>query len=396
MEELRYEKEASDAKAARVEALEETITELRQQNRSLDDKIQRLCEAPFISDAFGLHESKMRYEDLAAERGDLLAKVEHLQEAVRTHFSALTSLKQQASQFREEKEETEKIAEGLRIQLQELQAGQNLMQDQLRLYSGDDGVDVATLERALTMVKRASEPYGKLPFLEDPEGEKLVSLPAVKRKLEEYQILNLRLTEENERLETMLKLQTGISKDLHKELEALVRSKDKDKQDLQQKASDFEEIALKRLDKIHSLEAQVRQYVYGLSKSTKAPRAAKEVMMITPDGKASPALETDETDNALLNELIEDKGGNIRDDENLMEIWVRGATIREGNLVPGSSTFVVIDFFDYESQTTSLLSGIKPQWDFAATYKITVDDFLLRYLATDTVTLELNMVCYIV
>ena len=30
----------------------------------------------------------------------------HLQEAVRTHFSALTSLKQQAAQYRQEKEGT--------------------------------------------------------------------------------------------------------------------------------------------------------------------------------------------------------------------------------------------------------------------------------------------------
>ena len=53
----------------------------------------------------------------------------------------------------------------------------------------------------------------------------------------------------------------------------------------------------------------------------------------------------------------------------------------------------MVDFFDYESQTTSLVSGTKPTWDFGAVYKIVVDDFLLRYLAVDTVTLELNMVC---
>jgi hypothetical protein len=38
------------------------------------------------------------------------------------------------------------------------------------------------------------------------------------------------------------------------------------------------------------------------------------------------------------------------------------------------------------------MSGNLPQWDFAATYKIVVNDFLLRYLATDVITLELNMV----
>ena len=42
----------------------------------------------------------------------------------------------------------------------------------------------------------------------------------------------------------------------------------------------------------------------------------------------------------------------------------------------------------------SLYIGNKPAWDFATTFKIIVDDFLLRYLATDVVTLELNMVRY--
>jgi predicted ribosome quality control (RQC) complex YloA/Tae2 family protein len=61
----------------------------------------------------------------------------HLQEAVRTHFSALTSLKQQAAQYREEKETAEKTAEELRNKYQELTANTSLMQDKLRLYSGD-------------------------------------------------------------------------------------------------------------------------------------------------------------------------------------------------------------------------------------------------------------------
>lgn len=392
LEELRSEKELSDIKAARVENLEDTVAELRQANRSLEDKIARLCETPFISEAFGLHESKLRYEDIAKERENLLAKVDHLQEAVRTHFSALTSLKQQASVLREEKQSSDRTAEELRLKLQELSTDQSLLQDQLRLYSGDDGVDIQDLERALTMVKRATETIDRLPFLEDPDGEKLVTLPAVRRKLEEYQVLNLKITEENQRLESMLKLQTQISRDLHKEIESLVRNRDKDKQSLLDKAGSFEELAAKRLEKIHKLEAQVRQYIYGLSKNSKVPKSNRDYYAsVTPEQKGATDPEDEEAGNALLNELIEDKGGNIREDENLLEIWVKSCSIRDGVLSPGSSTFVVIDFFDYESQTTALLSGSKPQWDFAATYKLIVDDFLLRYLATDTVTLELNM-----
>ena len=59
LEELRHEKEASDIKAERVDDLDQLNNELRRSNRSLEDKIARLCEAPFISDAFGQHESRV-------------------------------------------------------------------------------------------------------------------------------------------------------------------------------------------------------------------------------------------------------------------------------------------------------------------------------------------------
>jgi len=394
LEELRHEKDMSDTKADRADELERVVSELRQANRSLEDKISRLCEAPFISDAFGQSESRSRFEDAASEREGYRAKISHLQEAVRTHFSALTSLKQQANQLREEKEAAEKKAEDLRLKYQELETGSSVMQDKLRLFSGDDGVDYESLERALTLVKRRGEALEKLPFLEDPEGEKLVTLPVMKRKLEEVQVMNLKLTEEVERFENMLKLQSGINKDLHKELEAMVHKRDKDKRDLQQRLEDLEELAQKRLNKIQSLEAQVRQLVYGMSKKGgdgKALVPRPEVKFAQDVSDRQSNAPTVISDNALLNELIEERGGDLSPDENLLEVWVKSASVADGTLPAGSSVFVVVDFFDYESQTTSLVTSLKPQWDFAATYKINVDDFFLRYLATDVIVFELNM-----
>jgi hypothetical protein len=332
------------------------------------------------------------YEEVLRERDDLRVKTEHLQEAVKTHFSALTALKSHAAQLREEKETADKRVEELRHQLKEIQSGSDMLQDQLRLYSGDDGVDIESLERALTLVKRRGEATHKLSFLEDVEGDRLVSVPALKSKLEEYQMMNLRLTEESERLENMLKLQSGINKDLHKELEMLVRSRDRESREKDQKVGEFEAIAVKRLHKIHALEAQVRQYVYGLTKGTKGRKNGVDHQFN--NAVLDTSFGSDDADEALLTELTTtDNGEELRPDENLMEIWIKGATIKDtGVLSQGSSTFVVIDFFDFESQTTSLVSGHKPQWDFASSYKIVVDDFFLRTLAIDVVTLELNMV----
>eukprot|EP00606_Chrysophyceae_sp_TOSAG23-5_P000755 GSChrysophyteH2.ASY1.ANO1.454.1 assembled CDS len=403
LEELRYEKEQVDIKAERSDDLENVATELRRANRSLEDKIARLCEAPFISDAFGQQESRLRFEDVAKEREDYLAKVNHLQEAVRTHFSALTSLKQHAAQLREEKEAAERRAEEMALKLQESEADSSVINDKLRLYSGDGDVDVEQLERALTLVKRRGEAVGKLPFLEDPDGDATMTVPVLKRKLEEVQIMNLKLTEEVERFESMLKLQSGINRDLHKELEVVVHRRDADKQVHVRRADEAEQLSKKRLDKVASLEAQLKQLVYDISRRPGSSRGAGGHAVAKDPSKANDGIDSrssafeastvaSDAGNALLNELIEEGGGELAPDRNLMEVWVKGANIVSNTVPSSSSTLCVVEFFDFQSQPTSLERGNKPQWDFAATYNIVVDDFLLRCLATDTVTIELHSV----
>jgi hypothetical protein len=371
-----------EVEAMRIEELQERVTELNQKNRSLEDRIARLCEAPFISDAFGQHEARMTLEEAVRERETFQSKIDHLQEAVRTHYSALVSLKQQAAKLREEKEDAERIAEEFH---------------KVRLYSGEDGVNIEDLEKALTVIKRRTEAVGRLNFLEDPEGEETLTLPLLKRKLQDVQIMNLNLTKEVERLESMLKLQSNINQDMKKELESLFRKKEKDKSELGQRASDFEELALRRLQKIHALEAQVREMVYAISKKKNVDRSAFKQAHGLSNLQEESVLTSDiASENALLNELFEEGNGDVNPDENMLEVWIKEANVKEGVVHVSSSSFVVIDFFDYESQTTSLLTGNKPHWDFAATFKITVDDFLLRHLATDVITFELNMVYIIV
>jgi hypothetical protein len=188
-------------------------------------------------------------------------------------------------------------------------------------------------------------------------------------------------------MESMLKLQTDINRDLHKELEGLVKKVDKDKHEIARRLTDFEDLAMKRLNKIHSLEAQIRQLIYGVSKKpNKSMMMDRDKSNGKDDGNASHL----DDDNALLAELIDEKGGDLNPDENLLEVWIKGGHIRDVVIPAGTSSFLLIDFFDYESQTTALAPGNKPQWDFAATFKLVVDDFLLRYLATDVLTLELN------
>ena len=391
LEDLTKEKERSDLKADKCDELEQLVKELKASNRNLEENMNRLCDAPFINSAFGQANDVKNYDDLLQERKDLMFKVSHLTEACGTHLAALKSMKMEEQALRDEKDEILAQMSEMRAKYSDLEAGNDKLTDKLKLlYGGEEGVTVEELERALTLVKRKGEHIKNLPFLDTVDD---ADPATVKRKYQEVQVMNLNLSKEVERLENMLKLQSTISKDLHRELESMVRKGENDRRDLMAKNNQLESLSMKRQEKIQMLEAQLRQHLYAASSSSKVSKEGHPRRDNFMDNKSvsDVASITGDIQNDLLAELINEKDGPVLPDENLMEVWVKSGIINDKVLPPGSSTFVVMDFFDYESQATSLVSGSKPAWDFAASFKIKVDDFFLRYFATDTIAFELNM-----
>ena len=54
------------------------------------------------------------------------------------------------------------------------------------------------------------------------------------------------------------------------------------------------------------------------------------------------------------------------------------------------STFCTIEFFEHELQTTPIVKGKRPEYNFTSQYVIKVDDFFLHYLQKETTTIELH------
>ena len=54
------------------------------------------------------------------------------------------------------------------------------------------------------------------------------------------------------------------------------------------------------------------------------------------------------------------------------------------------STFCTVEFFEHELQTTPIVKGQKPEYNFTSQYVIKVDDFFLHYLQKETTTIELH------
>jgi hypothetical protein len=98
------------------------------------------------------------------------------------------------------------------------------------------------------------------------------------------------------------------------------------------------------------------------------------------------------SDNGSLIEQFGGDKGDLNADDNILEVWIVDAELDPNFVRSEAARFCIVDFFDYESQTTPLLSGVRPAFNFASTYKVTVDDFFMRHLCSDSVIVEARFV----
>lgn len=52
--------------------------------------------------------------------------------------------------------------------------------------------------------------------------------------------------------------------------------------------------------------------------------------------------------------------------------------------------FVSVDFFEHDTQTTGVVTGLSPEFGTHIKYVVQPDDFFVRYLDTSVLVLELN------
>ena len=213
------------------------------------------------------------------------------------------------------------------------------------------------------------------------------AVPALRKRIQKLQIKQLEQQRELDRADRMLKAQSSINRDLNTELETLKARYTADKSTLQKKVDDMEHVATKRTARIKTLEAQVNRVCVKENDISYGPKGDGGTMATS--GSQIVA------DSALAHPDVDFEPG-----ENILEIYIVEATLLNGDAIPpgsimvggeattlspDSTTFVMCDFYDYETQTTPIMTGLSPQYNFAATYKIETESmFFMRYLSTET------------
>uniref|UniRef100_A0AAR2K8T2 C2 domain-containing protein n=1 Tax=Pygocentrus nattereri TaxID=42514 RepID=A0AAR2K8T2_PYGNA len=264
------------------------------------------------------------------------------------------------------------MQENKELQLRYLEQKQQLdeIKDRMKFFTKESEIDAAELSEALMLIKvRKTNANSELGFLEKVDEE--VHLD-VERSMKELQATYAETVQELEKTRNMLIIQHKINKDYQAEVEAVTCKMDDLKLENELKQEKLAQLLDMRAAKIKKLEAQLKDIAYGTKTHIFRPDITNDDV-------------TDEFDETV----------HLARGENLLEIHLGTARFSPealqslGDKEP--STFCTYAFYDFELQSTAVMRGSQPPYDFTSQYLVKVDDLFLHYLHSSSITVEVQL-----
>ncbi|KAM9302046.1 protein fantom [Gastrophryne carolinensis] len=342
----------------RVEELLDRISDLEKERDLLKENSDKLYSSAFTVSNSQEQQRKLREQQLKFQIAQLEAALK----------SDLEDKNEILDRMRREREHAEKIdEENKKLQLRCLEQKHQLdeFQNKLKFFTKESDIDVTELSEALMLIKtRKQQKNDELRFLERVEDDIGKDL---EKSLRELQASHAETVQELEKTRNMLIMQHKINKDYQVEVETVMQKMEGMHHDFEIKVEQYVHLLDVRAARIRRLEGQLKDIAYG----TKLYKFTPE---ITPD---------DVDDSVCL-----ERGQNIFEIHISKAVFTPAAANIFGDQDP--STFCTYAFYDFELQTTPVVRGLQPSYQFTSHYVVQVDDFFLQYIQSSTVRLEVH------
>ncbi|XP_060770935.1 protein fantom isoform X2 [Neoarius graeffei] len=347
---------------------ERRASELLEQIRDLEkerDLLKENCDK-LVNSAFDVSQE----QKWKTREQQLKLQIAQLEMALK---SDLTDKNQILDKIKAERDLNDKLLkENKELQRICLEQKQELdeIKDRMKFFTKESEIDAAELSEALMLMKvRKTQKNGELGFLEKVEEEVQID---EEHSLRDLQATYAETVQELEKTRNMLIIQHKINKDYQAEVEAVTRRMNDLKLDSELKQEKLAQLLDMRAAKIKKLEAQLKDIAYGKKAHVFRPT-------ITDDDVA------DEFDETV----------HLARGENLLEIHLGTARFSPealdslGDKDPG--TFCTFAFYDFELQSTAVVRGQQPVYDFTSQYLVKVDDLFLHYIHSSSITVEVQL-----
>ncbi|KAF6288962.1 RPGRIP1 like [Rhinolophus ferrumequinum] len=347
----------------RLEELQDRINDLEKERELLKENYDKLYNSAFSA----THEEQWKLKEQ-----QLKVQIAQLETALKSDLTDKTEI---LDRLKTERDQNEKLMqENREQQLQCLEQKQQLdeLKNRMKFYNQESDINADELSEALLLIKaQKSQKNGDLSFLEKVDNKISKDL---ERSMRELQATHAETVQELEKTRNMLIMQHKINKDYQMEVEAVTQKMENLQQDYELKVEQYVHLLDLRAARIQKLEAQLKDIAYG----TKQYKFKPEIM---PDDSV------DEFDETI----------HLERGENLFEIHISKVTFSSEVLQASGDTepvtFCTYAFYDFELQTTPLVRGLHPEYNFTSQYLVHVNDLFLQYIQKNTVTLEVHQAC---
>ncbi|KAM6177417.1 protein fantom [Erethizon dorsatum] len=344
----------------RIEELQDRINDLEKERELLKENYDKLYNSAFSA----AHEEQWKLKEQ-----QLKVQIAQLETALKSDLTDKTEI---LDRLKTERDQNEKlIQENRDLQLQYLEQKQQLdeLKNRVKFFNQESDISADELSEALLFIKAQKEQKnGDLLFLEKVDSKINKDL---ERSMRELQATHAETVQELEKTRNMLIMQHKINKDYQVEVEAVTHKMENLQQDYELKVEQYVHLLDIRAARIQKLEAQLKDIAYG----TKQYKFKPEIM---PDDSV------DEFDETI----------HLERGENLFEIHINKVTFSSEVLQASGDkelvTFCTYAFYDFELQTTPIVQGLYPKYNFTSQYLVHVDDLFLQYIQKNTITLEVH------
>ncbi|XP_045662758.1 protein fantom isoform X1 [Ursus americanus] len=344
----------------RIEELQDRINDLEKERELLKENYDKLCNSAFSA----AHEEQWKLKEQ-----QLKVQIAQLETALKSDLTDKTEI---LDRFKTERDQNEKLVqENRELQLQYLEQKQQLddLKHRLKFYNQESDINADELSEALLLIKaQKSQKNGDLSFLEKVDNKINKDL---EHSMRELQATHAETVQELEKTRNMLIMQHKINKDYQMEVEAVTQKMENLQQDYELKVEQYVHLLDSRAARIQKLEAQLKDIAYGTKQYKFKPE-------ITPDDSV------DEFDETI----------HLERGENLFEIHINKVTFSSEVLQASGDkepvTFCTYAFYDFELQTTPIVQGLHPEYNFTSQYLVHVNDLFLQYIQKNTITLEVH------
>lgn len=343
----------------RIEELQDRINDLEKERELLKENYDKLYNSAFSA----THEEQWKLKEQ-----QLKVQIAQLETALKSDLTDKTEI---LDRLKSERDQNEKlIQENRELQLKYLEQKQQLdeLKNRMKFYNQEGDINADELSEALLLIKaQKSQKNGDLSFLE--KDNKINK--DLEHSMRELQANHAETVQELEKTRNMLIMQHKINKDYQMEVEAVTQKMENLQQDYEVKVKQYVHLLDIRAARIQKLEAQLKDIAYG----TKQYKFKPEIM---PDDSV------DEFDETI----------HLERGENLFEIHINKVTFSSEVLQASGDkepvTFCTYAFYDFELQTTPIVQGLHPEYNFTSQYLVHVNDLFLQYIQKHTITLEVH------